>query len=131
MEQFWKAIVLALISCVLCLALEKQNKDFAILLTLAAAVMLALCSLQFLQPVVTLVKSLADFDDLPWDILSVLIKALGIGMTAQIAQQVCTDSGNGSIGKVVEMLSSIVVLYLSVPMFQTLIELLRQIMEEL
>lgn len=63
--------------------------------------------------------------------LGILLKAVGIGLVSEIAGLVCTDAGNGSLGKALQMLGSAVILYLSLPIFTAILELIREILREL
>lgn len=127
MELFWKSIILALVATVLCVQLSHQEKDFSILLSLAASVALLTAAASFLKPVMTLLQTLSDAGNLQGDMLTVLLKVLGIGFVGEIASLVCTDAGNASIAKALQILVCASVLYLSVPMFTALLELMQQI----
>ena len=63
--------------------------------------------------------------------LGILLKAVGIGLVSEIAGLVCTDAGNGSLGKTLQLLGSAVILYLSLPIFTAMLELIREILREL
>lgn len=43
---------------------------------------------------------------------------------------VCTDAGNASLGKAVQLLGTAVILWLSLPLFKALVELLQSILGE-
>ena len=63
--------------------------------------------------------------------IEILMKATGIGIVTEIANMVCKDAGNESMGKSMQLLGSAVILYLSMPLFQVLIDLLQKILGEL
>ena len=63
--------------------------------------------------------------------VEILMKSTGIGIITEIANLVCKDAGNESMGKSMQLLGTAVILYLSLPLFQTLIELLQKILGEL
>lgn len=131
MDYFWKAILFTLCACVLSMVLDRQNREFSVLLILGAAVILVTVSIRLIDPVVCLIRQLASLSELSGEMLPVLVKALGISLTGQIAQQICLDSGNTALAKITEMLSSFAVFYLSVPLFRSLTDLLREILEEI
>lgn len=126
MELFWKAIFLTIAAAILwncCTA-----KEFGLLLTLAVTAMVGMAAVSFLRPVFSLFQELAQLGQLQGSTLTTLLKAVGVGLTGEIAGTVCNDAGNASMGKMVQLLSGTVILYLSVPVFTTLMELLGQIM---
>lgn len=131
MEPFWKAAALALIAAVLSLTLKNQDKEYALLLSIAACLMVTAITVTYLEPVFAFVKELEMLGDLHGDMLAILIKALGVGLASEIASMICTDAGNASLTKAIQLLGGAVILYLSVPMFSALIDLIQKIVGEL
>ena len=119
-----------LLAVVLGLSLGKQ-KDIGVLLTMAVCCMVAMIAISYLEPVLDFLRELETLGDLQGDMLGILLKAVGIGLVSEIAGLVCTDAGNGSLGKTLQMLGSAVILYLSLPIFTAMLELIREILREL
>lgn len=130
MGLFWKAAAAALITVVLGLALGKQEKDISTLLTIAVCCMVVMIAINYLEPVLNFLWELETLGNLQGGMLGVLLKALGIGLVAEVAGMVCSDAGNASLGKTVQMLGGAVILYLSIPVFRALLELIQQILGE-
>ena len=130
MSLFWKAAAAVLLAVVLGLSLGKQ-KDIGVLLTMAVCCMVAMIAISYLEPVLDFLRELETLGDLQGDMLGILLKAVGIGLVSEIAGLVCNDAGNGSLGKTLQMLGSAVILYLSLPIFTALLELIREILREL
>lgn len=131
MELFWKAAAAALITTVLGLTLGKNEKDISALLTMAVCCMGAMIAISYLEPVLDFLWELESLGDLQSDILGGLLKAVGIGLVAEIAAMVCTDAGNGSLGKTLQMLGTTVILYLSLPIFNAFLEMIQEILGEI
>lgn len=131
MALFWKATAGVLLAVVLGLTLGKQEKDLSILLTMAVCCMAAMIAISYLEPVLDFLRELEALGDLQGDMLGILLKAVGIGLVAEIAGMVCNDAGNSSLGKTIQMLGSAVILYLSIPIFSALLTLIREILGEL
>lgn len=131
MTVFAQACGLVLLALILILALSGHSRDMAALLALAACCMVAMVALRYLEPVLTFLEQLEALAGLDGDMVKILLKAVGIGMIAEIAGLVCADAGNASLGKTVQLLGSVVILYLTVPLFTSLINLMQQILGEL
>ncbi|MCI6851929.1 MAG: stage III sporulation AC/AD family protein [Oscillospiraceae bacterium] len=131
MEPFWKAAALALIAGVLSLTLKNQDKEYGLLLSIAACLMVTAITVTYLKPVYAFLKELETLGDLRGDMLAILIKALGVGLASEIASMICTDAGNASLTKAIQLLGGAVILYLSVPMFSALMDLIQKIVGEL
>lgn len=131
MELFWKAIAAVLVSSILGLHIEKSQKEFHMLLSIAVCCMGATIMLNFLSPVVEFLRELERTAQLNEGILGILLKCTGIALVSEIAGLICQDSGNTSLGKLVQLLGSAVILYLSIPMATALLRLLQDVLGEL
>ena len=130
MTLFWKAAAGALITVILGLVLGKQSKDLGLILTMAACSMVCILALTYLEPVLEFLRELEAFSDLQNDMLGILLKAAGIGLVSEIAALICTDGGNASLGKALQMLGMGVILCLSLPIMRTMLELISKILRE-
>ena len=131
MAIFWKAAAAALITVILGLALGKQEKDIGVILCIAVCCMITVSALVYLEPVLEFLRELEGLGNLQGDFLGILLKVFGIGLVAEIASTVCADAGNSSLGKTLYSLGSAVILYLSLPVFREMLNLLRRILEEI
>lgn len=128
MGVFLQAVGAVLLAVVLILSLKHHGGELSSLLTLAVCVMGALAAMQILSPVVAFLESLRDIGGLDPDMVRTLLQAVGVGLLAEIAALVCSDTGNASLGKTVQLIGSAVILGLSLPLFQGLIALLQEIL---
>ena len=131
MTAFLQAVGAALIAVILCVALSDHGKHIPMMLSLAVCSMILLAAVSFLQPVMELVAKLQEMSRIEEDLLAVVFKAVGIGMIAELASLICSDSGNGALGRAVEILASAAVLWLSVPLMTALLELIQSITGDL
>lgn len=128
MEPFWKASALTLIGAIISVVVGKQEKDFGLLVTIAACLMVTAITVTYLEPVLDFLHSLESIGDLQSDMLKNLIQIVGVGVAAEIFSMICTDAGNASLAKAVQLLSAAVILYLSIPMFTSLMTMIQQIL---
>lgn len=131
MDLFFQAAAGVLIASILGLVLAKQGKEFTIVLTITVCCMVVLLCITFLEPVLDLLCQLEALGNLNGEMVRILFKVVGIGLVSEIAGMVCTDAGNGSLGKALQMLGTAVILWLSIPVFQALLELVQEILGEL
>lgn len=130
MDLFWKAVAGALLTAVLGLTLGKWAKDMDVLLSMAVSCMIAMIVIAFLEPVLDFLYQLEVLGDLQGDLLGILLKSLGIGLVAEISGMVCIDAGKSSLAKTLQMLGGAVILWLSIPVFNALLDLVQQILGE-
>ena len=128
MDGFWKASAAVLLTVVLVLALGKREKDISVLLTMAVCCMVTAVAMSYLEPVLDLlweVEAMANVQD---GMMEILMKTVGIGLVVEIAGMICTDAGNSSLGKTIQMLGTVVILSLSIPLFRGFLTLIQEIL---
>lgn len=128
MDAFWKATAAVLIAVILGLCLERYGKASAILLTLFTVTLVAALAVSYLEPIVAFVRKLCTIGGLDAGMLEILLKAAGIGLVGEISGLVCADSGHSALGKSLQILSSAVILWLSLPLFEKTIDLLQKML---
>lgn len=126
MELYFKGAAGILLAALLGLALQKQEKDLSAVLTAAVIAMAAVLMLRLLEPVLELLRQLEQVGNLRSDALELLLKAAGIGLTAEVAGLVCADAGNAALAKMLRLLGTAAILCLSVPMFTALLECITE-----
>ena len=84
MELFIKISAGVLIATVLSLILNRQGKEFTILLTVSACSLILVAGLAFVEPVLTFLEQLAAMGSLNSDAIKILIKITGISLITEI-----------------------------------------------
>ena len=129
MTEFLQAAAAVLMGLILSQLLSNRDKSFASLLSMGICAMVLLLGLRYFNPVVDFLRELEDLGNLQSDLVKILLKVTGISIVTQIASLLCADSGNGSLAQSLRILSSGVILWLSLPVFRALLELIHRIME--
>lgn len=131
MDIYFKTVAGTLVSAVLCMTLAKQGKEFSLLLLVLVSSMVTLLALEYLEPVISFFRRLEDMIHLDSDVLNTLLKIVGITVIGEVAGMICTDSGNSTLAKGLQFMTGILVLWLSLPMLEGLLELIDGILREL
>ena len=120
MEEFIKAAGVVLITLIISALLSSKEKSYATVL------IMGVCSISLR---ITFDRQLEALSCLQSDVIKILLKVSGIGILTEITVLLCTESGNASLGQSLRMLSTAVILWMSLPIFQALLDLIRQILE--
>ena len=128
MYIFWKTAAGVLTAVILWINLNKSNRDISVLLTMAVCAMALIGASAFLQPVIAFFKKLQTIGNLDNDLVSVVLRIVGIGVVTEIAVLICKDAGNESMGKTLQLVSTVTALWMSIPVFESLISLLDKIL---
>lgn len=131
MDMFFKAVAAALITAVLCLVMAKQGKDVSVPLTVLACVMILTIAMGYLDRLMDFFDALEEMIGLGGSHFRILLKIVGIGMIGEMASMICTDAGNAALGKALQILGTVLILCMSLPLFQGLLDLIGSILEGL
>lgn len=127
MDVYLKAVAAVLITTMLCLILAKQGKDFSLLLSVCVCGMVFAAVVIYLKPVISFVHRLTELCDIDSQLLEILLKSVGVAILAEIGELVCKDAGNNTLGKTLQILATAVILWLSIPILNELIDLMEAI----
>ena len=128
MELFVKATAAVLIAAIFCVVLSNHGKDISLLLSLAACCMLMVLAASYLRPVLDFLERLTELGGINEQLVSTLLKITGIGLISQIAVLICTDSGNQTLAKALQMMTTALVLCLSVPLLEETLFLIEGVL---
>ena len=126
MDDFWKTTALVLLTVILGLSLDKTERDISAVMGIVALCVAACAAVTILNPVLNYLVELQRLFHLPDDLISILLKAVGIALVAELSASICADAGNASLGKMLQILGGAAVLTLSVPMFRTLMTIIKE-----
>ena len=131
MAEYLQWTALILIGLILSMVLGRQSRDMSLLLTLAVCVLVCLGALEFLEPMTALLRELRQLGELDTEAVSILLKAAGIGLLSELAGLLCADAGENALGKVLQILSSAAILWLSLPLFRQIITLIGEVLAKI
>ena len=128
MDIYVKAIACALIGVVLCLCLYGKGKEISLLLSMLICVMVIGVGFSYLSSVFSFFANLQRLIGLDNDLLNILLKAVGVAVMGEIAVLVCSDAGQASLGKAVQLLTSAVILWISLPLYTQILTLIEELL---
>ena len=128
MDGFLKTAASAIVTLVLYLTVSKHSKDLSTIIIAISCIMIAVTALHYLQPVISFFTQLRSIGKFDKETITILLRCVGIGILAEIVSLICVDSGNSALGKTLQLSGSIVILWLSLPLFTKLLELVEEIL---
>lgn len=131
MNVLWKITAGILTAIILWININKSNKDTSILITMAVCAMAIMAAASFLQPVISFVNKIQGIGKLDKDLVTTILKVVGVGIVVEIAVLICKDAGNETMGKTLQFVSTGAVIWLSIPVFEKLLSLLENILSAL
>ena len=131
MELFFQACGAVMLSVILILSMGSCSKDIGLMVSIGVCILVATAAMSYLSPVLDFVDMLISLGGLNRELVQILLKSAGICITGEIASLVCNDAGNSAMAKAIQILATAVILWLSLPLFSMLVELLQRMMGEL
>ena len=117
-----------LLTVIFVLTLKNRCGEIATVIAILGCCMAVLAALLYLKPVLSFLKTLEQLGNLDNTMVKTLLKITGIGILTEVTRLICKDAGNESLGKAMHLLGTAVILYLSIPLFTTLLELIQKIL---
>ena len=129
MDGFVQAAALVLLAVIVSIFLAKQNGDIVLAVSIGVSILVLGIAVRYFEPVIDYLKQLQSIAKVDDALMEVLLKAVGIGMITEIVCLICVDAGRSALAKSLQFLSAGVMLWMSIPLLKSLLELLSQIME--
>ena len=131
MDILLKGSAFALTVIVLYQMLSGRNKEIGTLLVVVGSSVILVMAIMYMSPIFQFFEMLQTIGNLNHEVLSILFKSVAIGFLTEISVLVCNDMGNTSVGKTLQILSTVLILRLALPLLNSLLDLISGIMGEL
>ena len=131
MEGFWKATAVIILTIILGVSLGKTEKDFSVVMSVAACCAVMVTVTRYLSEVIAFLWELGESCGYQNAFLDTLLKITGVALTTELTGMISTDAGNSSLGKAMHILGTAVILFLSLPMFESFFTIIQEILRML
>jgi len=126
----WKLVIAAVAAAVAALIVRQVKPELALFVQLGGVLAVALLLMGVLQDLLAAVQGMLQFAPGGGDptfggnsTYTMLVKALGVCITTQLAADICRDSGSNSLANTVELGGRLLVLGLTLPLLKSIAEL--------
>ncbi len=128
METIGKIAGIALAAGSFCVILRDHQRPAAMALSLAASIGVLLLGLSALAPVVDVLREIKALSGISGAITGPVLKVTGIGLLTRVTGGICSDAGEGTLGRAVELSGALLCLYASLPLLLGLLELVEKLL---
>ena len=128
MDAFWKAAAMVILTIILGLTLGKTQKDISIALTVIVCSMVMMIAMQYMSEIIRFVWDLSNKCSNQNSFVDTLLKISGVALVTELTGMISADAGNSSLGKATQILGTSVILFLSLPIFETFLAIIQEIM---
>lgn len=128
MEEFWKAAAVMILAVILGAALGKTEKDFSAVVTILGCCIIMTAALDYLSEVFDFLWQLGRLSDYLNGFPGMLMKITGVALMTELTGMIGADTGNQSLGKAMQILGNAVILCLSLPVLETFLSIVQDIL---
>ncbi|CCQ94464.1 stage III sporulation protein [[Clostridium] ultunense Esp] len=126
--EIMQIVGLGIVATVLSLVVKEKRPDFAFMISALAGIAIFLYILGPIGKVITLLQRLAFDAHVNLIFLETVLKIIGIAYIAEFGAQITRDAGEGSIAAKIELGGKILILILSIPIIQSVIETILRLL---
>lgn len=128
MALFWKAAAIVILTVIFSAALSKTEKDVAVVLTASASCIIAVLAIQTLTDVISFLRNLGNASNSAIPFLDTLLRIAGVALITELTGLISADAGSSSLAKAMNLLGNAVILSISLPIFETFLEIIQEIL---
>jgi len=128
MMIFWKAAAIVVLTVILGATIEKKEKDLYVVLMAAACCTVSVLALEILSDVISFVWTLSNSSRYRIPFGGTLLRITGVALVSELTGLISADAGSSSLGKAMDFLGNAVILSLALPLFESFIDVILEIL---
>ena len=117
-----KLFILAIVIAFLCITVRQYKPEYALVCQLCGVAVIIIYGLSTVSDLLFSLEDMISSSGIDMSFLEILLKALAVSVVTDLSASVCSDSGNNTLSKAVDMLGKTVIIMLSLPILKKLME---------
>ncbi|MBR3325401.1 MAG: stage III sporulation protein AD [Clostridia bacterium] len=123
-----KIIGVGLIALIIIIILKQYRPEFTMYVSILAGVIILIMLVNPISGIINLINSIASRANINIQFIKILIKITGIAILTEFAVSICNDSGETAIASKIDVGGKIIIIGLSIPIIQTLMETILKVL---
>ena len=128
MEQVIQITALCVVGALLALVVRRGTPELALLLAAACTVTVLLFLAEPVEELLNFLRELGEYSGVTQSLFTPLYKTIGIAFVVKLGGELCRDAGEAAIAAVVEMAGAVCTLLVALPLLQTVLSLVLELM---
>lgn len=120
---------IVIISLLLIIFLKESKREFAFILSLGVSVILFVTLINDFQGIISAISNLSNSVENISNYISLLVKILCISLLSQFVIDLCRDAGENALASQTEIASKILILVMTLPLFESVIEIITGLLK--
>lgn len=126
--EILKIAAIGILGTILSIVMRSYKPEFSIHLVLATVLLIFLMILSKLEIVLNFIQSISSQISISKIYFPVILKIIGVSYVADFTAQICKDAGEGAIASKIEFAGKIIIMYLALPVFLSIIDLINKLL---
>ncbi len=127
--ELMSILILLITASFLSVLLRRSQPEAALGVGLIAGIVVLWTVLERVVPLIESVRSMLEGAALPSVYVGILFRALGVCLLTQLAADTCRDAGETALAAKAEFVGKILLMVLSMPLFEEIIRLAQSLMQ--
>ena len=123
--EIMKIIGVAFITAVTSIILKSNKPELSFAVTVTGVIVVLLFILDAMQETITAFAALAEITGMKNGLLKILLKIVGVGYLTEFGAGILNDFGSNSMADKVALGGKIIIITLSIPVFESLLTLIQ------
>ncbi len=119
---------IAIIGTMMSLLLKKYLPEYSLFVILITCVLILFWVVVNVIPILDKINYFFDQTKMPGEYATVIFKCLGIAFVVQLVSDICKDVGETAIASKLELAGKVIILIISLPLFEQLISIVFQML---
>lgn len=126
---FVKILFLGIITAVASLIVKQIKPEIAFFITLTGCILILFEIVALFSEIVETFLHLSDLTGIDTEVFQIVLKIIGIGYLTEFISNLCADSGLNSVADKILLGGKVVIMLVSLPIINTLIEIVMSLMD--
>lgn len=118
-----------IVSLVLIIFIKDTEREFSILLSIAVCIMIFMSISDDIVNVAKTIMNITSNNNEINSYINLMVKVLGISLIGQFVIDLCRDSGEGALATQTEIATKIIILTMTLPLFETVINIVTGLLK--
>ncbi len=119
---------LCMIATIIVKLFDKINKEYALFIALITSCFILFLVIAYFSPIISTVEDLFATSGVDNKYFEIIFKSLGVCYLTQFGCDFCKDAGENAIAGQLELAGKIMLLIIALPLFNDLIEIVKEIL---
>ncbi|MCL2350258.1 MAG: stage III sporulation protein AD [Defluviitaleaceae bacterium] len=120
--DIFQIVAIGIVGGILAVMLKKDNSTFAIMVSLAVAVLIFILLMPPLAGLIGLIANITGHLTTGQEYVLIVVQIIGIAYVAEFGSQICEDAGEKSIASKIELAGKVLIMGIAAPIIISLVE---------